>query len=271
MRTKPIVVTTEPVISFTEEIAWINGESVKITDEIKQYKSRISVVDFTNFTADSNNASLGYVNDDIVEQATNENEKHVYLSDDEEDILVINNAAAPKYVAAPRHVAAPAPPKAVIVPVPQQINAAPKFKAVPFAAAAPAKQAVQLNDNAAPEKELTDQEKDERFWNAIAKIGWKNKSDNEFDIDRFIRKHGNAGVNVTELHTRVDLIAAMIADNESYIGLEMEDKQKITYHIVLLGRDWFDNVINAPTLVDFIIHNNEMQDFTIADVEKMFT
>lgn len=224
---KPIIVNAEPVFSFPEGIAWIDGTPVKLNKGDEQ-----KVVDFTGSKMKNNETAIDDVKKEVIPQHRQKQNVDVYLSDDdsseEEARVVVKKVAAPKAK----------------------------------------NNAVAVKAHVAPMKEqhLTDEQKENAFWAAIDTLGWKNKTDMEYDITR-ARK---TTANITELHMRVDLIAYMLIDNECYAALDLPEKQKLTYHIVLLGRDWFENIINSPDLASYIILNGEMQNFTIDEVDKLF-
>lgn len=224
---KPIIVNAEPVFSFPEGIAWIDGTPVKLNKGDEQ-----KVVDFTGSKMKNNETAIDDVKKEVIPQHKQKQNVDVYLSDDdsseEEARVVVKKVAAPKA----------------------------KNNAV----------AVQAQVAPTKEQHLTDEQKENAFWAAIDTLGWKNKTDMEYDITR-ARK---TTANITELHMRVDLIASMLIDNECYAALDLPEKQKLTYHIVLLGRDWFENIINSPDLASYIILNGEMQNFTIDEVDSLF-
>ncbi len=228
---KPIIVNAEPVFSFPEGIAWIDGTPVKLNKGDEQ-----KVVDFTGSKMKNNEVAIYDVKKEVIPQHKQKQNVDVYLSDDdssEEEVrVVVKKAAVPK-----AKIAAP----------------------------------VKINNFVAPsgvaaQQPITDEQKENAFWAAIDTLGWKNKTDMEYDIAR-ARK---TTANITELHMRVDLIASMLIDNECYAALDLVEKQKLTYHIVLLGRDWFENIINSPDLASYIILNGEMQNFTINEVDSLF-
>lgn len=231
---KPIIINNEPVFSFNEGIAWIDGTPIKLGVD--------KVADFTTLKNKPFDETKDELPPKLIESTQHKQGVDVYLSDDED---VKPDAKPPK-----------AP---VVKPVVKQVAIPPK--------APVAKQvAKQVAMPAVEPPERTDEQKENMFWEQIDSLGWRNKSDMIFDINR--ARKMNADIN--DFHRRVDLMSAIIADNEAYSALELENRQKLTYHIVLLGRGWFENILNSPDLVTYLILTEEVQEFNIADIEKLF-
>lgn len=237
---KPIIINNEPVFSFNEGIAWIDGTPIKLGVD--------KVADFTTLKNKPFDETKDELPPKLIESTQHKQGIDVYLSDDED---VKPDAKPPK-----------AP---VVKPVVKQV--AKQVARPPVAKPAKAPVAKPVAKQVAEPPERTDEQKENMFWEQIDSLGWRNKSDMIFDINR--ARKMNADIN--DFHRRVDLMSAIIADNEAYSALELENRQKLTYHIVLLGRGWFENILNSPDLATYLILTGEMQEFNIADVEKLFT
>ncbi len=245
---KPIIINNEPIFSFNEGIAWIDGTPIKLGVD--------KIADFTVIKAKSFEETKDELPPKLIESTQHKQGVDVYLSDDED----VKPPPVVKQVARPP-VARP--------PVVAKQVARPPVAKPPVVAKQVAKPAVMpvLKAPEAAAKPLTDEQKENMFWEQIDSLGWRNKSDMIFDINRARKMNAN----INDFHRRVDLMSAIIADNEAYSALELENRQKLTYHIVLLGRGWFENILNSPDLVTYLILTEEVQEFNIADVEKLFT
>jgi len=262
MKGTAIIDTKNPIFSVDEKIAWINGEAIKITENtvLPIIIARDNVADFSFVVEKSDSPPP---TPKVVQQKQNVD---IYLSDEESPPQ--HHARAQKKPIAPK---APAPVVAVpaaMAPAALPVYVPPARPAhVPLPAKIHAKQAPAHIPPAALE---TEEEKENKFWNAITKLSWRNKSDGVMDINRINKEHAKA-VSAAVFYMRTDFIKAIVADNECYSGLSDQDKQKIVYHIVLLGRDWFENIINSPDLINYLVMSEEVQQFSTDDIDKLIT
>jgi len=104
------------------------------------------------------------------------------------------------------------------------------------------------------------------FWKLIQTFVWENRSMRVINVNDCVevaKKSKDAEVFAFKtLYRNIeaqlsDIIGPILARKN-----KMQDAPAIISHIIALGENWYENVLQEPSLCEFLIDENEYQDFT---------
>lgn len=109
------------------------------------------------------------------------------------------------------------------------------------------------------------EENDDAFWACIDTFAWRNKSDSIMLKNSVLKTYNripNNGQFLQNVINYSDQLTALVS--ESFIKLNVnseEQKRLITTHCVLLGKNFYNMLLENPETIEFIIELEEYQYF----------